>query len=275
MLFCLENGIKFEMYSCNSKLMGTMGWGSYFLEFCDEVREDAHKVYNYRYPQGYLFALAHVSFLVRRWLFKRNNGIAYLTADLWDRFRSRRCAGKTYDIPALGISGTTQDACRTIVDMTYRFNDKTRVGIEQRIRGAQMPSRYAGIHIRAGDKAREYGLKPPSAYLDRLRSVSTLKDVFVLTDHYGALAELQELLPGFSFYTLCERQETGYNHTRFCTFDDGEKSRRMLNLFASMEILANAEVFVGTYSSNPGAFLGMRMAPGRVHALDRTEWLIY
>ena len=42
-----------------------------------------------------------------------------------------------------------------------------------------------------------------------------------------------------------------------------------------MEVLRNADIFVGTYSSNPGMFLGMCMDENRVYGIDFDKWLLW
>ena len=53
-----------------------------------------------------------------------------------------------------------------------------------------------------------------------------------------------------------------------------EKDRNMITLFATMEILNRAELFVGTYSSNMGMFMGMRN-PSICRGVDFDHWLIW
>ena len=48
----------------------------------------------------------------------------------------------------------------------------------------------------------------------------------------------------------------------------------MITLFATMEILNRAELFVGTYSSNMGMFMGMRN-PSICRGVDFDHWLIW
>ena len=46
-------------------------------------------------------------------------------------------------------------------------------------------------------------------------------------------------------------------------------------MFASIDILSRAEYTVGTFSTNPGMFLGMRMAKGKMIGVDYDSWMIW
>ena len=177
-------------------------------------------------------------------------------------------------IPALGIDGTLRDACRPIVHMTYRLNGETRSAVEHLAKPLKLPPRYAGLHIRGGDKKNESPVHHPDEYVARLRAVSTLRDVFVLTDDHLAFVHLVRSHPEFTFRTLCAESESGYDHSCFLRRSAENKKQQLMNLLASIEVLRQAEVFVGTFSANPGAFLGMAMPSDRVHGLDRKAWLI-
>jgi hypothetical protein len=115
----------------------------------------------------------------------------------------------------------------------------------------------------------------PDEYMARLRAVSTLRDVFVLTDDHHAFVHLVRSHPEHTFRTLYSAPESGYDHSRFLGDSEENKKRQLLNLLTSIEVLRQAEEFVGTFSANPSAFLGMAMPPDRVYGLDRTAWLIH
>jgi hypothetical protein len=109
----------------------------------------------------------------------------------------------------------------------------------------------------------------------RLRAVSAVRDVFVLTDDHEAFVHLVRNHPEYRFRTLCSSRESGYYHNFFLGGSAEEKRRQMMNLLTSIEVLRRAEVFVGTFSANPGAFLGMAMPSDRAYGLDRAAWLIH
>lgn len=67
----------------------------------------------------------------------------------------------------------------------------------------------------------------------------------------------------------------GIFHAEFQKLNMEDKKENLVKLFASMEVLRNADLFVGTYSSNPGMFLGMCMDENRVYGIDFDKWLLW
>lgn len=273
-LFCLRHGIRFEMFSKDSRMLGPRGWSTFFESFCAESHDAGHKYFNHRFPQRRESGLRGPLYSCAKWAFKKATGTDYLTGDLWTGVRAQRSDPSTIRIPDLQIDGTLREACGIIVQMTYRLNEETRAATSHMMKGLALPARFAGIHVRAGDKRTEFALHHPDEYMARLRKVTSLRDVFVLTDDYAAFVHLVRSNPDFTFRTLCGAGESGYDLGRFVQSRPEEKRQQLLGLLASIDILRRAEVFIGTFSANPGAFLGMIMAPARVHGLDGPEWRI-
>jgi hypothetical protein len=81
--------------------------------------------------------------------------------------------------------------------------------------------------------------------------------------------------PAWHFYTLCQINERGYYNSEFQEMNVQEKRKSHIRLFSSMVVLEKACDFIGTFSSNPGMFLGMRMLPENCHGIDFDEWRIW
>lgn len=274
-LYCLRHGIRFELFSEDSPLLGPDGWTTFFRGFCAESHDPRHRAFNYRYPRSRVSIVREPWFRLARRRFKNAAGVDFLTADVWRQAREQRFDACTITIPDLGIHGTLRDACRVILRMTYRVNDATHAAVESLTARLDMPPRYAGLHVRGGDKRRQSPVHHPDAYMARLRAVSAVRDVFVLTDDHEAFVHLARNHPEYTFRTLCSPRESGYDHGLFLGGSAENKKRQLLNLLTSIEVLRRAEVFVGTFSANPSAFLGMAMPSDRVHGLDRAAWLIH
>ena len=273
LLYCLERKIRFVLYSRNSNIMGIDGWRKHFLPFCEEAVDPRHQIFNYRYPQQF-----SAWFRLRRHWFKKGSGIAYLTADLWREFRSKDFERRHFLIPELELSGDIRSVCRSIIEFTYRFNPVTQAAVNKLISPvmAELPDVYAGLHVRSGDKASEQRLLSVDEYMAKLKATAPdLRDIFVFTDDYLRFENLSDSYSGYRFRTLCQPDERGYHHCAFLAEDQSARAQRLVNLFASIEILASAQIFIGTFSANPGMFLGMRMNRDRVIGADYDCWGIW
>lgn len=72
---------------------------------------------------------------------------------------------------------------------------------------------------------------------------------------------------------MTNEDERGYYHQDFINKSAEEKSRELIKLFASIEMLRNSEMFIGTFSSNPGMFLGM--CKKEAYGVDYDHWLLW
>jgi hypothetical protein len=270
MLYCLCNKIRFTLFSKDANFGYDKGWTDYFCPFTEEEEDIFHSRYNFRYPGITKTLRPQVLFYH---LFHPNT---FLTFEILNRARDRKWENEHYDIPELGIYGDLQDACRALVDMTWRFNNRTKARVEDLISSLHLPESYIGFHVRAGDKSIETGLLDVSKYISNIPVDYPSKNVFVLTDDYLIVEKFRKLLNDWNIYTLCGEEERGYFHEEFQKRRDPESIRKSHEtLFASMDILRNSDLFIGTFSSNPGMFLGMVMDKHRVCGVDVHLWEIW
>jgi hypothetical protein len=54
-----------------------------------------------------------------------------------------------------------------------------------------------------------------------------------------------------------------------------DRKRYILKLLASIEIISNSKLFIGTFSSNIGMYMGMRMPSDKIISIDLPEWQIW
>lgn len=268
-LYCLENGIQFVLYSADANFRLDRGWDDFFLPFCPETDDDFHHVNNFRWLKIY-----HPRRKLRVFFRKRARGIDLLTHDVWRKFKNERFAGRRFSIPALGIDGGVLDATRVLHPIVWRYNEKTGAAVAARIAAVGLPESYIGLHIRSGDKVIEHEVFDSAEYMEKASALSRTRNAFVLTDDYTVFERLRAEYPSWSFYTTCASTERGYFHEEYQKLDAEAKAAQLLNLFAAMDILAGSEHFIGTFSSNPGMNLGMRMPEGRVHGVDYDSWKI-
>ncbi|TLU83396.1 MAG: hypothetical protein FDX30_10215 [Chlorobium sp.] len=274
-LYCLVNKIKFVLYSDNSKFKYNKGWTDYFKSFCDEVNDGFHEKYNLRQVEPYnIMSLKGKIKKVFIDVYKYLKKYDYLTYDLWNEFHNNNMKNNIYSIPNLFINDNLQNACSKLIKMTWRYNDDVLLFINKTKKEIKLHGDYIGFHIRTGDKYMESNILLVSEYINKSEKISNIKKAFVLCDDYNVFIDLINRHKEWSFYTLCRLSEEGYVHNDFVKLDKEIRKERLLRLFASMDILNEAKYFIGTYSSNPGMFMGMR-SPEKTYGIDYDKWLIW
>ena len=111
--------------------------------------------------------------------------------------------------------------------------------------------------------------------MKHLQRYSEEKNVFVLTDDYRVLESLRGQYPEYRFFTLCQPDEKGYSLPKLLRMSPDELRNSYLRLWASMDILENSCIFVGTYSANPGMNMGFRMSEDKIKCIDYDKWLLW
>lgn len=269
MLYCLENRIKFTLYSKDANFGIKEGWRDYFLPFCEEDKDKFHAKYNFRYKS--IFKTLRPQVILYH-LLNRN---VYLTFELIDAGRQRDRENKDFHIPALGINGKLQEACRALIQLSWRYNPETEKEVNRLIASLNLPEEYIGFHIRSGDKYKEAGLLDIADYVRKAEMLSTTKNAFVMTDDYRLVEAFRKQYKEWNVYTLCGEEERGYFHQDFSLKERSFIKEAHQKLFASMEVLSKSRLFVGTFSSNPGMYLGMRMESGQCFGVDLDKWQIW
>lgn len=270
-LYCLKHKIRFELFSKNANFGTNKGWLDYFEPFCEENNQNWHKEYNFRQP------IYQINFLQKKLthFYKIFFNTKYLTYELWNEFHVKSFEYEQFDIKDLDFNGDLLSASKKIIDITWRYNKKTQIEVNALIESLNLPIEYNGLHIRGGDKFIEWEKLEVEKYMNIVSKKSANKSVFVLTDDFRIIVELKENYPTYSFYTLCNESERGYFHTDFEKVSNTQKRNDLIKLFASIDILASSQLFVGTYSSNPGMYLGMRMSNDKVKCVDLDNWCIW
>lgn len=294
MLYCLENKISFRLYSATANFGIDKGWTDYFDPFCEEDTNKNHKRFNFRMPiserkpynkidDSFLnktFNSLKQSFdplsdkVIRLLYFRESKPFDYFTYNLWNKIRSIE-KDHFFDLSVLDIKGDTQEAASKLIKMIWRFNLKTLQRITNLISSIGLPQEYIGFHIRNGDKGSEFTLLKPLTYFKKAESITDIRVAFILTDDYRTMNELHEELPNWKFFTLCEKDERGYSNRVFNEKSKEYKDKNLIKLFASIEVLNNSYFFIGTFSSNPGMFLGMRRPKNKCIGMDYDSWVIW
>jgi hypothetical protein len=296
MLHCLENKISFSLYSKNANFKVKDGWTDYFLPFCEEDFNENHIRFNYRMPftrhtetnsrisnywYNSLINPLKNSFdpfrdwVKRRAYFRNSPPFNYFTYNLWNKFHSWEMMSKRFYIAELDIEGDIQSACSQLVNYTWQYNSLTKQKVDEVIQSLDLPNEYIGFHIRKGDKQLEFNSFDNEEYIKKAESVSSIRNGFILTDDYRVISELKSRFNNWQFYTLCSQDEAGYIHKEFSSKSSGFRNESLIKLFSSMDILYKSNLFIGTFSSNPGMYLGMRRPKENCLGIDFPSWRIW
>jgi len=270
-LFCLKNNIKFVLSSRENNFSYDKGWQDYFLPFCEESNAKIHLKNNARSYQ----IKATINNIIKTKLIRKALGINYLTQDIWPFIRDAKFQNETFDIPQLNISGNLLSALQVVVNNIWHYQPAIQYEINTKIDTLNLPSDYVGVHIRSGDKATEAKLSPVYDYINYIKSISSLKELFVLTDDYNIIKELKKDFTDYNFNYLCEEDEKGFTEAAYNNMNKEAKKTSVIKLLIDTEVMYRSSVFVGTFSSNVGVFIGMRRNAKAWYGIDANNWRIW
>lgn len=265
-LFCLQNKLRLELYSKDATFTFGNGWKEYFEPFCPEFKND---YIGKRISRDYInnHRDKHICYLYK--IFTKND----ILNDIYWYCRSGWFEHSHFCIPELGIDGDIRQAMKVIIPIVYRFNDKYTALIDKFIGDLNLPDEYISLHVRAGDKVTERKLITPQDYLEKAKSHSDCHNIFVATDDYRIFEQLRENNPEYIFYTSTSPEEKGYDQDKFVQSSKEYIQHNLIEMFASIRVFLQSGLFVGTFSSNPGMFVGMQLDE-RMIGMDFDRWLI-
>lgn len=269
-LYCYKNDINFKIYSKDANFGYKNGWTDFFMPFCEEVKNSFHSVFNFRQPSRYaVYNYRFKLFDVIKPLYHFD----YYTYELWNQFHNRNFKKERFFID--GVDMDIHDASGYVISKVWRYNEVVQKIIDEEVNKVGLPDRYVGLHIRRGDKFIEHGEEEIEKYIMKLGQKTDIKDCFVYTDSYEVIEKIRSTYSQYNLFTLVDKNEHGYYHKEFLKKDPEFKRTALLKMFASIDILSRAEYTVGTFSTNPGMFLGMRMAKGKMIGVDYDSWMIW
>ena len=265
-LFCLQNKLRLELYSKDATFTFGNGWTEYFESFCPEFKND---FIGKRISRDYInnHRDKHICYLYK--IFTGND----ILNDIYWYCRSGWFEHSHYCIPELGIDGDIRQAMKVIIPIVYRFNSKYNYIINKFIQDLHLPDEYIGLHVRAGDKVTERDLIKPQDYLEKAKNYSDCTNIFIATDDYRIFEQLRDDNPDYTFYTSTSPEDMGNDTDIFFASSPENIKRNLVEMFASINLFLNSKLFIGTYSSNPGLFVGM-LNDERMVGMDYDKWLI-
>lgn len=265
-LFCLQNKLQLVLYSKDAAFTFGNGWTEYFEPFCPEFKND---YIGKRISRDYINNNRdkHICYLYK--MITRND----ILNDIYWYCRSGWFEHNHFYIPELGIDGDIRQAMKIIIPIVYRFNNKYSFIIDSFIKNLELPDEYISLHVRAGDKISERNLIRPQAYIEKAKLLSDCHNIFLATDNYNIYEELRDSNPEYNLYTSTSPEETGYDQDVFIKSSKENIRQNLIEMFASIKVFLNSKLFIGTYSSNPGMFVGMQLESKMV-GMDFDHWLI-
>lgn len=265
-LFCLQNKLRLEVYSKDAPFTFGNGWNEYFESFCPDFKND---FIGKRISRDYInnHKNNHICYLYK--ILTKND----ILNDIYWYCRTGWFEHAHFEIPELGINGDIRQAMKVLIPIVYRFNEKYTHIINTFINDLDLPQRYISLHVRAGDKITERNLITPQKYLEKAKTFSDCHNIFVATDDYRIFEQLRNDNSDYTFYTSTSPEERGNDTEKLFTSSNDIIRKNLIEMFASVEVFLHSELFVGTYSSNPGLFVGM-LIDERMVGMDYDKWLI-
>lgn len=147
------------------------------------------------------------------------------------------------------------------------------------------PYPYVAIHVRRGDKidgfragrrlAAEGENVPVEKYLSIIdERLPKIKNLFVMTDDYRVIEEIQSARPGLKIYTFCDKGDQGYIQQSFDACESSLKVKALRRIVSEAEIARRSRIFIGCYKSNVSRYIALvHERPGQCLSADGClEW---
>ncbi len=173
-------------------------------------------------------------------------------------------------LPSLHIAGGIRRAKRDLANMIF----------VPRTSPPPRPQPYAAVHVRRGDKIAHPAPEGEDISLEKYLSMicqkaPNIREVFVMTDDYTSVEEFRALAPDYTFDTLCDPQEKGYDQATFSAKTPAEKAASLDRLIYETQIAIRSDLFLGGFKSNVGRFITLiHDDPRRCFSMDsQTDWL--
>ena len=273
MAYCLNHEIRFVLYSRNANFGLENGWTELFLPFTRESRIRLHATYNGRMNPALVRPERDIAQKVR--LLKAVTRTDFLTHDLFAAVRNEAKSGLYYGFPSLDISGGIRNVLVELSGLAWRFNERTRDLVDKALAPLELPGEYVSFHIRNGDKVTEAPVYGARDYIEVAQRSSSIRTAFVGTDDYSNIEFLVKEYPEWRFCHLGDESQRGYLQASFDAKPASTKRAELINLLASVEAMTGSKLFVGTFTSNVGSFVGMRMPKERCLDVSGSPWFVW
>lgn len=266
MLFCMENKLQFVMTDKNANFASYSNapWEEFFEPFCVINRDKIHARYNQRNK------ITRKNKKLKIALYKLLHGVKYFTQDIFYKVYPDYY-DKEIILDKLDIKGNTFEVIKPFAEMVWTFKPSIKEKMQNVLKEMHLPSKYAAIQMRRGDKVTIWGTITASAqqYMEELKKLTDIKDVLLLCDDYDDVKYLMDNYPEYRFYTICKPDEHGYCNDTFQALEPEKKKERFIELFATVDAMLRADLFLGTSIANPQLFLKMIMPPEKFFLMEK------
>ena len=279
MIYCLEKNLRFKLYSLSASYANNL-WKDFFEQFIDEVTHPFHEFYNgreFKIVKKADFAQPEFE-QIRQYLDREfPDQEICLSQNIWTSFRNHKIYNPQYQVNTPFVSGNMLHVGYQLVRLIWNYNRKTRSEIYSIKNTLRIPTSYAGLHIRRGDKSIEARFKPLQDYLNIVDKATNQENfpVFIATDDQRVISEIIKISPKRPVYHFIFPENNGFDMKTFTAKDKDQQRKEIIQLLAEVQMLIEAQLFVGTFTSNVGMFVGMARDGKEIYGVDSNGWLVW
>lgn len=274
LVFCLEHGLQFRLYSENSNF-GDDIWNDYFLPFTKHSTAASHFLFNER---PYIHKRPYTLSVQELFSIKKELSQQFLTQDVWPYIRDKSTYNVYRFVDTPYVKGNLTAVTSTLIECIWKYNKYANSKIINLIKSLEIPKNYGAMFIRRGDKNIEAPYEEIKKYFDKMDGVSGGYNlpIFVSSDDFNVIQEIKNLYPERDIYSFHFEQDSGYFMGDFISnYTKVEQKEKIIQLLAQIEVLKRADFFVGTYSTNVAVFVGMARDCKNCYDVNGNEWILW
>jgi hypothetical protein len=175
---------------------------------------------------------------------------------------------ENFTVPALGIEAGYWDGFQMIAAAIWRLRPDVTQRVEAYRVAAALPAQYLAAHVRRGDKICEAPYTAVESYLHPLCDLDVLgaskSPLYLATDDLRVLDEFRKALRDWNIISVSPVQTFGYDQARFNSESPEERWERTAFFLFELEVLKNADWFIGAPPSNVYFLTRYRRANRRI-----------
>jgi len=278
-IYCLENNKRFVLYSENGLYCNDM-WLDFFLPFTE------HAKYSFQ-DNG---ARISGSLLQKSSLNKNEvtdvtkfledgvrNDVSVFSTLIWPFIKRKIIYIPSYQFKSQFLSENIIHAGYRIIQSIWHFNPVAHKKVLKIKQSLKIQTPYVGLHIRRGDKHTEVVFKSVEEYLIKVNKITKQLNfpVFIATDDQRVLNEIKKISPKRPLYYFQYPERNGFDMADFSSLNKEHQNDNIIQLLAEVDMLINADLFVGTFTSNVGMFIAMARDGKEIYGVDTEEWRIW